>query len=97
MSGLTHKELLDFEGPVEVIQSSSWSDNYYAVVVVAVQSLSCVHLFATPGTAAHRASPSCIVSLEFAQTPGHWVSGAIQPSPPLCLGGFKEVIMNSAK
>ena len=52
------------------------------VVVVIVQSLSCVRLFVTPWTAAYKASLSFPIS-EPAQTQVHQVSDAIQPSHPL--------------
>ena len=51
-------------------------------IVVAVQSLSCVWLLATPWTAAHQSSLSSTIS-EFAQTHVHLVNDAIQPSYPL--------------
>ena len=47
-----------------------------------VQWLSCVWLFATPGTVARQASLS-ITNLEFTQTHVHWVVDAIQISHPL--------------
>ena len=50
--------------------------------VVVVQSLSCVRLFETPWTAAHRASLSFTIS-EFVQTHTYWVGDAIPPSHPL--------------
>ena len=43
----------------------------------------CVHLFATPWTAAHQASLSITNFLELAPTHVHQVSNAIQPSHPL--------------
>ena len=52
-------------------------------VSVVVQALSRVQVFATPRTAAHEASPVLHYLPEFAQTHGHWVSDAIQPSHPL--------------
>ena len=59
-------------------------------VVVFVQVLSPVLLFATPGTAARQASLSFTIS-EFAQTHVHWVDNAIQLSysllPPSVLCG----------
>ena len=51
-------------------------------IAAVVQLLSCVWLFATPWTAAHQASLSFAV-FQFAQTCGHWVGDAIQPSHPL--------------
>ena len=48
-----------------------------------VQSLSCVRLFATSRAAACQASLSYHQLLEPAQTLGHWVGDAIQPSHPL--------------
>ena len=51
-------------------------------VVLVVQSLSHVQLFATPWTAAHQAPLSSTFS-ELAQIHVHWVSDTIQPSHPL--------------
>ena len=53
-------------------------------IVVVVQSLSCVRLFETPQTEAHRL-PCPSLFPEFTQTHVHWVSDAIQPSHPLLL------------
>ena len=50
--------------------------------VIVLQLLRCVWLFATPWTAAHRASLSIAIS-ELAHTHVHWVGDAIQPSHPL--------------
>ena len=54
----------------------------FVVVVVVVQSLSCIHLFVTPWaaarTAAHQASLSFTLSQSFAETHVHWVGDAIQ-------------------
>ena len=50
-----------------------------------LQSLSRVWLFATPWTAACQASLSISNSQSLTQTHVHWVSDAIQPSPPLLL------------
>ena len=52
-------------------------------VVVVVQSLSVVWLFAIPWMAACQASLSFTISLEFVQIHVHWVSDAIQLSHPL--------------
>ena len=54
-------------------------------VIVVVQLLSRVQLFAAPWTAARQTSLSFTVSclLEFAQTHVHWVGDAIQPYHPL--------------
>ena len=51
--------------------------------ITSVQLLSCVRLFATPWTAAHKASLSITNSPELAQTHVHRVGDAIQPSHPL--------------
>ena len=58
------------------------TNNITCKLHVVVQLLSCVWLFATPWTAAHQASLSFAV-FQFAQTCGHWVGDAIQPSQPL--------------
>ena len=52
------------------------------VVVIVVQSLNLVWLFATPWTAAP-GFPVLHCLPEFAQTHVHWVGDAIQPSHPL--------------
>ena len=52
-------------------------------IVVAVQSLSRVQLFATPWTAARQTSPVPHHLLEFAQTHVHQVSDASRPSHSL--------------
>ena len=56
---------------------------YYTLQFSSVQSLSQVHLFVTPWTAAGQASPVHHQLLEFTQAHVHWVSDAIQPSHPL--------------
>ena len=48
--------------------------------VVVVEPLSHVRLFATPWTAAHQGFPVLQYLPEFAHTPVHQVSDAIQPS-----------------
>ena len=53
------------------------------VVVVVVQSLSHVQLFATPWTAAHQAPLSFTISPSLHKLNVHWVGDAIQPSLPL--------------
>ena len=59
-----------------------WPIRYLLVVV---QSLSHVQLFATPWTAARQASLSFILHylLEFTQTHAHWSSDGIHPAHPL--------------
>ena len=53
---------------------------YTNIYSVSVQSLSCVQLFVTPGTAG---LPVHHQLLEFTQTQVHRVGDAIQPSDPL--------------
>ena len=63
-------------------QTDALSVSFHGCVIVVVQLLSHVQLFATPWTAACQASLS-FTSSEFAQTPVHSVGDAIQPSQPL--------------
>ena len=65
---------------LHILKSCSLGWNCFLIVVV--QSLSHIQLFATPWTAAHQA-PLSITIPEFAQTQVYWVSDAIQPSHPL--------------
>ena len=55
------------------------------IIIVVVQLLSHVQLFATLWTAARQASGFCVLHYlpEFAQTHAHWVSDATQTSHPL--------------
>ena len=53
------------------------------IVVVVVQSLSPVWLFATQWIAAHQASLSFTLFLSLLKTHVHWISDAIQPAHPL--------------
>ena len=62
------------------------------VTVLAVQSLSCVPLFATPWTAAHEASPSFTISRSLLKlrsiesvTPSNHLILCCPPSPPVLL------------
>ena len=52
-------------------------------IIVVIQLLSCVQLFVTPWSAAHKVSSSFTVSQSFAQIHVHWVNDAIQLSYPL--------------
>ena len=65
---------------LHILKSCSLGWNGFLIVVV--QSLSHIQLFATPWTAAHQ-PPLSITIPEFAQTHVYWVSDAIQPSHPL--------------
>ena len=67
-----------YEAETLHFQPSFWS------VVVVVQLLSPVQLFATLWTAARQVSLSFTIS-EFAQTHAYWVGDAIKPSYPLSL------------
>ena len=48
-----------------ILSSPSWQTVFFLIVIVFIQSLSCVWLFATPWTAAHQASLSSTVSQNF--------------------------------
>ena len=56
---------------------------FWVMYFNAVQSLSCVRLFATPWIAVGQGFPICHQLPDFTQTHVHWVSDAIQPSHPL--------------
>ena len=60
-----------------------YTHTYTVVVVVVVQSLSHVQLFATPCTPCTPGFPAFHYLLKFAQIHVHWVSDAISPSHPL--------------
>ena len=61
--------------------SKEYKVNFLLLIIV--QLLTHVQLFATPWTAAHQASLPFTTSQEFAQTHVHWVTDAAQPSHPL--------------
>ena len=63
--------------------ASVWDATRTCWALSSVQSLSRVHLFVTPWTAACQASPVHHQLLEFTQTHVRWVGDAIQPSHPL--------------
>ena len=58
-------------------------DKRFLFLLAVVQSLIRVWLSVTPWTEAHQTNSVLHHLLEFAQTHGHWISGAIQPSHPL--------------
>ena len=68
--------------PKKVSLCTYWTEEEWFYVVVVVESLSCIWLFATPWTAVHQASLS-FTSPEVCWNSCYWVGDAIQTSHPL--------------